>query len=133
MVPKPLNDKVIIEPEKAPEKVGNIHIPDCARQKSDRGKIVAVGPGGRTAKGDLVPMTLKAGDTVLFPMYSGQQIKVDGKDIVCRVYSVAEGACPVNAALHNLQPMALRSLSGESVTHLKPFQIGTLVLGPREQ
>jgi hypothetical protein len=60
-------------------------------------------------------------------------VKVDGEDIICRVYGVAERACPVNAELHNLQPGDLRSLSGESLTHLRPFQIGTLVLGPREQ
>jgi len=60
-------------------------------------------------------------------------VKVDGEDIVCRVCGVAERACLVNAELHNLQQTDLRSLSGESVAYLRPFQIGTLVLGPREQ
>jgi hypothetical protein len=60
-------------------------------------------------------------------------VKVDGEDIICRVYGVAERVCPVNAKLHNLQPTDLRSLRGESVPHLRPFQIGTLVLGPGEQ
>jgi hypothetical protein len=67
------------------------------------------------------------------PAIHSTATKVDDQEIVCRVYNVAERACPVNAELHNLQPTDLRSLRGESITHLRPFHIGTLVLGRRKK
>jgi hypothetical protein len=64
---------------------------------------------------------------------SATAVQADGEDIVCRLYAVTERACPVNAALHNLQLTGLRSLSGESITHLRPFQIGTLAMRAEER
>jgi chaperonin GroES len=102
MIPKPLNDKVVIEPEEAPDKIGNIHIPDSAKQKTGRGTVVAVGPGKRVDFGktqmDKIqgftadgfqrllntrhPMTLKVGDKVFIPFYGGQEIDVDKKTLL---------------------------------------------------
>ncbi len=73
---KPLADRVIVESAKAEEKTaGGIIIPDTAKEKPQRGKIVAVGKG----KPD-EPMTVKVGDTVLYGKYAGTEITIEGKD-----------------------------------------------------
>ena len=73
---KPLADRVIIEAAPAEEKTaGGIIIPDTAKEKPKRGKVIAAGPG----KPD-EPMTLKVGDEVLYGQYSGTEVKIDGKD-----------------------------------------------------
>ena len=59
-----------------------IVIPDNAAEKPDQGKVLAVGPGRRNEKGDRIPMELKVGDLVLFGKYSGQTVKVDGKELL---------------------------------------------------
>ena len=73
---KPLADRVLVEPAPAEETTaGGIIIPDTAKEKPQRGKIVAVGNG----KPD-EPMTVKVGDTVLYGKYSGTELKYEGKD-----------------------------------------------------
>ena len=73
---KPLADRVLIEPAPAEEKTASgIIIPDTAKEKPLKGKVVAVGNG----KPD-EPMTLKEGDTVIYGQYSGTEIKLEGKD-----------------------------------------------------
>ncbi len=73
---KPLADRVIIEPAAAEGKTaGGIIIPDTAKEKPKRGKVIAAGPG----KAD-EPMTVKEGDSVLYGQYSGTEIKIDGSD-----------------------------------------------------
>lgn len=73
---KPLADRVLVEPAPAEEKTaGGIIIPDTAKEKPQRGKIVAVGNG----KPD-EPMTVKVGDTVLYGKYSGTELSLDGAD-----------------------------------------------------
>ena len=73
---KPLADRVIIEPAAAEEKTaGGIIIPDTAKEKPQKGTVVAVGPGTKDN-----PITLKAGDTVLYGKYSGTEISFDEKD-----------------------------------------------------
>lgn len=73
---KPLADRVLIEAAPAETKTASgIIIPDTAKEKPLKGKIVAAGPG----KVD-EPMTLKVGDSVLFGQYSGTEIKIEGKD-----------------------------------------------------
>lgn len=73
---KPLADRVIIETSAAEEKTaGGIIIPDTAKEKPQRGKVVAVGKG----KPD-DPMTVKTGDVVLYGKYAGTEISVEGKD-----------------------------------------------------
>lgn len=73
---KPLADRVLVEPAAAEEKTAfGIIIPDTAKEKPQKGTIVAVGPGKKDE-----PLTVKAGDTVLYGKYSGTEISVDGKD-----------------------------------------------------
>lgn len=75
---KPLADRVLIEPAEAETKTaGGIIIPDTAKEKPQRGKVVAVGNG----KPD-EPMTVKVGDVVLYGKYAGTEIQVDGKDLL---------------------------------------------------
>lgn len=78
---KPLADRVLLEaaPEKE-EKIGNIFIPDTAKEKPTAGVVVAVGPGKVSDDGKLVPMQVKAGQKVLYGKYSGTEIKDGGKD-----------------------------------------------------
>ena len=72
---KPLADRVVVEPAPAEEKTaGGIIIPDTAKEKPQKGKIVAVGNGKKDE-----PMTVKVGDTVLYGKYSGTEITVDGE------------------------------------------------------
>jgi chaperonin GroES len=75
---KPLADRVVVEAAKAEEKTASgIYIPDTAKEKPQKGKVVAVGAG----KPD-EPMTVKVGDTVLYGKYSGTEINVDGTDVL---------------------------------------------------
>jgi chaperonin GroES len=73
---KPLADRVIVEVAPAEEKTkSGIIIPDTAKEKPQKGKVVAVGTGKKDE-----PMTVKAGDTVLYGKYSGTEITVEGKE-----------------------------------------------------
>jgi len=73
---KPLADRVLIEPAEAESKTaGGIYIPDTAKEKPQRGKVVAVGSGKKDE-----PITVKVGDMVLYGKYSGTEIQIDGKD-----------------------------------------------------
>ena len=73
---KPLADRVLIEPMAAETKTASgIDIPDTAKEKPQKGKVVAVGPGTKDEN-----MTVKEGDTVLYGKYSGTELKFDGSD-----------------------------------------------------
>ncbi len=73
---KPLADRVLVEPLEAETKTASgIIIPDTAKEKPQKGNIIAVGPG--TKKN---PVTVKVGNTVLYGKYSGTELKLDGKD-----------------------------------------------------
>jgi chaperonin GroES len=79
---KPLADRVLVEPAPAEEKtVGGIIIPDTAKEKPQRGTVIAVGPGKNAENsGTLVPLTVKVGDTILYGKYAGTEITVEGKE-----------------------------------------------------
>jgi chaperonin GroES len=78
---RPLQDRVVIKRIEAEEKTaGGIIIPDTAKEKPQQGEVVAVGPGGRDQRGQLVPLDVKVGDVVLFGKWSGTEIKIDGLD-----------------------------------------------------
>lgn len=79
---KPLSDHILIEPIKEEEKTsGGIFLPDTAsKEKSEEGKVVAVGPGKKTDDGKIIMMSVKPGDRVLFTKYGPNEIKVDGKE-----------------------------------------------------
>jgi len=77
---KPLADRVLVEPIEDEEVTpGGIVLPETAKEKPQRGKILAVGPGGRDEDGKLITMEVKVGETVLFAKYSGTEIKIEGK------------------------------------------------------
>jgi chaperonin GroES len=77
---KPLHDRIIVKRiEEEETSKGGIIIPDTAKEKPQQGKVVAVGPGKRD-DGKLVPLDVKAGDTVLFAKYAGTDIKIAGED-----------------------------------------------------
>ena len=78
---RPLHDRIIVQRlEEGEQKVGGIIIPDTAKEKPQQGKVTAVGNGKSKDDGKRVPLDVKAGDTILFGKYSGQEIKLDGKD-----------------------------------------------------
>lgn len=76
---RPLYDRILVERVESEEVTkGGIILPDTAKEKPQQGKIIAVGHGRRLEDGKLVPLELKAGDTVLFGKYSGSEIKIEG-------------------------------------------------------
>jgi chaperonin GroES len=78
---KPLGDRVVIQPSEGQEKTkGGIVLPDTAKEKPQEGKIIAVGTGKKTEDGKVIPLTVKAGDKVLYGKYSGTEITVDGEE-----------------------------------------------------
>lgn len=78
---KPLEDRVIVKPLEAETKTaGGIIIPDNAKEKPQKGEIVAVGPGKYSNNGEKIAMTVKTGDKVLYGKYSGTEVKIDGTD-----------------------------------------------------
>ena len=79
---QPLGDNVVIEPLEAEEKTaGGIVLPDTAKEKSTKGKIVAAGKGRVLDNGTLVELAVKEGDTVLYSKYAGSEVKIDGKEL----------------------------------------------------
>jgi len=78
---RPLHDRIIVQRlEEEEQQVGGIIIPDTAKEKPQEGKVVAVGKGKVKEDGGIQPMDVKAGDTILFGKYGGQEIKLDGDD-----------------------------------------------------
>lgn len=79
---KPLADQVVIEPLEAESKTaGGIVLPDTAKEKSTRGKVLAVGSGRLLPNGKKVDVAVKVGDTVVYSKYGGSDVKVDGKEL----------------------------------------------------
>jgi chaperonin GroES len=80
---QPLGDRVVVERLTADEKTaGGIVLPDTAKEKPKRGRIVAVGTGRRLPDGKLHPLELKKGDEVIFASYSGDEVKAEGKEML---------------------------------------------------
>ncbi|MFP4418435.1 MAG: co-chaperone GroES [Chitinivibrionales bacterium] len=78
---KPLADRVIVRPLEAEEKTaGGIIIPENAKEKPQKGEVVAVGDGKIADNGQKIGMTLKSGDKVLYGKYSGTEVTIDGTD-----------------------------------------------------
>lgn len=78
---QPLADRVIVEPLEAEEKTASgIVIPDTAKEKQQKGKVIAVGKGKTDKDGRLTPLEVKPNDSVIFGRYSGTEIKIDGTD-----------------------------------------------------
>jgi chaperonin GroES len=80
---KPLGNRVVVEPVEQDEVTpGGIVLPETAKEKPQKGKVLSVGPGERDDNGKYIPMDVKAGDTVLYAKYSGTEIKLDGKKLL---------------------------------------------------
>jgi len=80
---KPLHDRVAVKPQEREEKTsGGIIIPDTAKEKPMQGIVVSVGEGTRDKDGNIVPLTVQAGDTVMYGKWGGTEIKVDGDSLV---------------------------------------------------
>jgi chaperonin GroES len=80
---KPLGDRVVVEPIEQDEMTtGGIMLPDTAKEKPQKGKVLAAGPGARNDAGERVEMDVKVGDTVLYAKYSGTEIKLDGEKVL---------------------------------------------------
>jgi chaperonin GroES len=80
---KPLGNRVMIKPlEDESITSGGIIIPDTAKEKPQRGKVLAVGPGTRDGDGELFPIDLKENEIVIFGKYAGDKLKIDGEEIM---------------------------------------------------
>jgi chaperonin GroES len=80
---KPLHDRIIVEPATAEETTaGGIILPDSAKEKPQRGKVLAVGPGKTLDSGEKAPVDIAVGDVVLYGKYGGTEVKVGGVDYV---------------------------------------------------
>ncbi|MGR4864329.1 co-chaperone GroES [Caulobacter sp. LARHSG274] len=93
---RPLGDRVLVKRVEEEQKTkGGIIIPDTVKEKPQEGEVIAVGPGARNDKGDVVALDVKAGDRILFGKWSGTEVKVDGQDLLIMkesdVLGVVEG------------------------------------------
>ena len=80
---RPLGDRVLVKRVEEESKTkGGIIIPDTAKEKPQEGEVVAVGPGARNDKGEVVALDVKAGDRILFGKWSGTEVKVNGEDLL---------------------------------------------------
>ena len=80
---RPLQDRVLIRRVEAEERTaGGIIIPDTAKEKPQEGEVVAVGPGARNERGEVVAPNVKAGDRVLFGKWSGTEVRIDGEELL---------------------------------------------------
>jgi chaperonin GroES len=100
---RPLHDRVLVRRVEEEDKTaGGIIIPDTAKEKPMQGEVIAVGPGARDEKGQLVPLEVRTGDRVLFGKWSGTEVKIDGQDLVIMkesdILGIVEGKASVRAA-----------------------------------
>ena len=100
---QPLADRILVRRIEEQETIrGGIIIPDTAKEKPQEGEVVAVGPGARNDKGELVKPDVKAGDKILFGKWSGTEVKIDGQDLLIMkesdVMGVIEGVVAAKKA-----------------------------------
>jgi len=96
---RPLHDRIVVRRIDAEEKTaGGIIIPDTAKEKPQQGEVIAVGPGARNEQGQLVPLDVQVGDTVLFGKWSGTEVKIDGEDLLIMKESDIMGVLEQSAA-----------------------------------
>jgi chaperonin GroES len=80
---RPLHDRIIVQRlEEDEQRIGGIIIPDTAKEKPQQGKVIAAGKGKAKDDGKVLPLDVKEGDTILFGKYSGQEIKLDGEELL---------------------------------------------------
>ena len=100
---RPLHDRVVVRRIEQDDRTkGGIIIPDTAKEKPMEGEIIAVGPGGRDEKGNLVPLDVKKGERILFDKWSGSEVKIDGEELLIMkeadIMGVIEGAAKAKKA-----------------------------------
>lgn len=80
---KPLGSRVVVEPVEQEEvTAGGIVLPETAKEKPQKGKVLSIGPGERDDDGERIPMDVSVGDTVLYAKYAGTEIKVEGQKLL---------------------------------------------------
>ena len=80
---RPLHDRVVVRRIDEDERTaGGIIIPDTAKEKPMQGEVIAVGPGARNEKGEIVALDVQVGDRVLFGKWSGTEVKIDGEELL---------------------------------------------------
>src|SRR3982751_456800 len=81
---QPLDDRIVVRPSEAEEKTASgLVIPDTAKEKPQQGTVLAVGPGRRSEQsGEIIPLGIAVGDTVVYSKYGGTEIAVDGEDVL---------------------------------------------------
>ncbi len=95
----PLHDRVVVRRIEGEEKTkGGLIIPDTAKEKPSEGEVVAVGEGARKDTGELIAMTVKAGDRILFGKWSGTEVRIDGEDLLIMKESDVLGIITVGEA-----------------------------------
>jgi chaperonin GroES len=81
MTVRPLHDRILVQRlEEGEQQIGGIIVPDSAKEKPQRGTVIAVGNGRVNDDGERIALSVKAGDAILFGKYSGQEIRLDGLD-----------------------------------------------------
>ena len=96
---RPLHDRVVVRRITAEEKTaGGIIIPDTAKEKPMEGEVVAVGPGARNERGEIVALDVTAGDRILFGKWSGTEVKIDGEELLIMKESDIMGIIETSAA-----------------------------------
>ena len=94
---RPLRDRVLVErlEEAEQQTIGGIIIPDTAKEKPQQGRVIAAGKGRVNDKGEVFPLDVKEGDTVLFGKYAGSEIKIEGREYLIiredEILGVTEG------------------------------------------
>jgi chaperonin GroES len=94
---KPLDDRIVVRPNEAETQTASgLVIPDTAKEKPQQGEVLAVGPGKRSeTSGDIIPVDINVGDTVLYSKYGGTEVAVNGEDLLVLnsrdVLAVVEG------------------------------------------
>jgi chaperonin GroES len=80
---QPLEDRIVVRPAEAEEKTASgLVIPDSAKEKPQQGEVLAVGPGRRSDTGELIPLDINVGDTVVYSKYGGTEITIEGEDLL---------------------------------------------------
>ncbi|UDY38009.1 co-chaperone GroES [Dermatobacter hominis] len=80
---QPLEDRIVVRPAEAEEKTASgLVIPDTAKEKPQQGEVLAVGPGRRSDSGELIPLDIAVGDTVVYSKYGGTEVSQDGEDVL---------------------------------------------------
>ena len=96
---RPLHDRVVVRRIEAEEKTkGGIIIPDTAKEKPQEGEVIAVGPGARDENGQIQPLDVQVGDRILFGKWSGNEVRIDGQDLLIMKESDIMGVIETSGA-----------------------------------